>query len=179
MIELKLTLALAFISILQFSQAALALTRDYEGTLGKKGIGMTLNVEKPYYFYNDFLKNIPLQESQDEKGNTVIYELDSKGAKVAVFKCQFPDKDPDGKFSGKINQEVILGTWSHLDGSGSQPFKLREVGGVGSDGEKRYQVAGVDNDAVFEAKVQKWHEKSCAIQLNYSRTMMESLLQAI
>jgi hypothetical protein len=158
--------------LLQLSPAAWALTRDYEGTLGNKSIGMTLDVEKPYYFYNDFLKNIALQESKDEKGNMVLFELDSKGAKVAVFKCQFPVKDPDGRLKGKLDKEVIIGTWSHLDGSGSLPFKLREVGGVGNDGEKRYEVAGVDNDAAFETGVQKWRK---AVITNDRKTVVSMI----
>jgi hypothetical protein len=149
-------------------QTSQALTEDYTGTIGKKAVGLTFGADPPgkkaggnscgYYFYDDFLKDILLESDKDEHGQALLYELDGKGERAAVFKCTFPETDPHGHFgkSKLKDHEVIVGTWSRLDGSGSLPFYLQMSGGVGAEGEKRYTVAGVNDDIAFEARVRKW-----------------------
>jgi len=146
---------------------AFGLTTDYEGTIGDQKIGLTLGLENSkqsrpgnevcgYYFFDRNLKNIFLHSEKDKKGDLILYELDDAGNRTGVFKCTYPDKDPKGHFRSRIHGEVIEGTWSRIDGSDSRPFYLYQTGGVGAEGDRRYAVAGVPDDAVFESKVQKW-----------------------
>jgi hypothetical protein len=147
--------------------AALAATRDFKGTIGNKGVGLTLGAKKPagwkgkgpvcgYYFYNQSLQDIPLQSGKaDVQGQTVFYELDAKGNRTAVFKCRYQKPRLVSFF--KIRPGIMMiGTWSHLNGSGSLPVRLEDVGSVEADGDKRYAIAGVADDEALEAKVQKW-----------------------
>ncbi|MFA7335427.1 MAG: hypothetical protein WC028_01480 [Candidatus Obscuribacterales bacterium] len=144
----------------------LALTNDYKGTIGTRGIGLTMGINRPaslkdksvcgYYFYNDVMKNSYLEGGQVDHGEFVLYELDAKGSRKSVFTCKYAKEDPAGHFKGELSDEVIVGVWSRLDGTDRQPLYLAKLGGVGAEGDRRYAVADVENDSAFEAKVQKW-----------------------
>jgi hypothetical protein len=160
---------------------------NYDGKLGTTGIGMTLYTKESKdllgaehvvgkYFYNQYLKDIKIEGETDGKRGITLYEYDDKGNKVAVIKGSFPEKDPEGQFgASKLGSEVLIGTWSRLNGDNSLPFAVRMNGTTLSspDGDS-YSVAGVKDPIVFESKVRKFRSavisgdrKMVAAQIRY------------
>ena len=183
-IRLLESLTISISVALCLAGAASAMTDDWVGDIGKRGIGLTLSVStgktaasgndfEGYYFYNDVMKNLPIERERQD-GKSYMYEVNAAGQRVSKFVCSYPAKDPRGHFKGKIDGEVMVGTWSKMDGSNSTPFYLSKQSGVGAEGEKRYAMVGVKDDAAFEKKVQKFRtavltgdKKTAASMINF------------
>ena len=98
---------------------------NYDGTIGEGyRARMTLVFRgaqvEGLYFYATQLRDIALRGTTDGS-DLVLDELDAKGTPVARFEAKFVDRDPKQRFSGKLECEVVSGTWRKLDGGQALP----------------------------------------------------------
>jgi hypothetical protein len=148
--------------------ASAARLSEYEGTIGSAKVKFTIVSEatslagglppgplKGEYFYVSYLTDIPLEGEVGDDRSVTIYELGENNKRTAVIKGQFPETDPQHHFANKakLESEVITGTWSRLDGSGTLPVYLCSQSDTFADMEHRYINAGVQDDKALETKV--------------------------
>lgn len=135
--------------------------RNYAGVIGSDlKISMTLIMQGQdvhgVYFYNKWLKDIPIKGSLKDNRSVVLKEYDAKGIVTAVFKARFADRAPEYGDS-QLKYEVLEGTWSRPDGSESKKFRvLLDNATYRPQGKGRYYVAGFDDDRAVESFAQKF-----------------------
>jgi hypothetical protein len=166
---------------------------EYEGTIGSAKVKVTIVSQattligglpsgplKGEYFYVSFLKDIPIEGEIGSDRSITIYELGENNKRIAVIKGQFPETDPQHHFltKSKLESEVITGTWSRLDGSGTLPVYLCSAADTFSDMDHRYINAGVQDDKALESKVRAFRsaviageKKSVSTMINYPITI--------
>src|SRR5205823_3392325 len=80
-----------------------------------------------------------------------LEERDPSGKVLSRIEGAFPDKDPKGRFSGPLEQEVLQGTWTGADGS-------KKTLDLTLDHESSYDSAGVTDPAAFESAVRRFRK---------------------
>lgn len=141
---------------------------EYEGTIGSARVKFTIQSQatslsgalpagplKGEYFYVAYLTDIPFEGEIGDDRSITIYELGDNNKRTAIIKGQFSETDPQHHFASKakLESEVIIGTWSRLDGSGILPVYLCSQSDTFADIEHRYIDAGVQDDKALENKV--------------------------
>lgn len=169
----KALLAVLSLSFCSHEAALAARLSEYTGTVGSAKVRFTVvsqatSLSGPLpagpltgnYFYTRYLKDIPIEGEIGTDRDITIYELDEQNKKSAVIKGKFPEKDPQHHFGGsaKLGTEVIVGTWSRLDGTGSLPVYLNSVSDTFADLQHRYLAAGIQDDQSLEAKVRSFRD---------------------
>lgn len=129
---------------------------EYSGTIGNLKIGMTLRSDgqniSGEYFYDKWLRDIPIKGNIDNKNNVVLYEYDCNGNIIALFKGRFFNCSNFNSGCG-----LVEGVWSKADESGSKNFKIELIYSTYyKPGKGRYYVAGFDNDVAVEVFVQQF-----------------------
>jgi hypothetical protein len=128
---------------------------QYEGSLGESRIGMTIirdgnQIEGGHYFYQKFLRDIPITGFMKDSQIT----LDEAG--TGTFHLHFAGNGSEGgqplDFANSIGME---GTWTSADGRRTYPVSLRGtlIRG-GTDNGHRYGDVTRETDAEFEHRVQ-------------------------
>ena len=157
--DLARILSAGFLSVaLSHPLAATPVHHQYEGKLGENRIGLTVirtgnRIQGGHYFYQKFLKDIPLTGSFD--GSQIT--LDEMG--TGTFRLHFVGSGSNGgrplDFGNSVGME---GVWVSLDGARSYPVSL---GGTtiwqGAEGERRYSGVTNESDAAFEQRVQSFY----------------------
>ena len=130
---------------------------NYTGTIADNlKIGMTLVMTgkdvSGVYFYNKWLRDIPIKGSTNNDGSIVLNEYDQNGQLSGVFKGHSLDHVPEfGNQQTLTKYEVIEGVWSNPDGVDSKPFRLvMDNATYRPIGYGRYHVAGFNNDKDVE-----------------------------
>ena len=143
---------------------------NYQGTIGDIKIRMTLILDgvslddnfmgkqvTGTYFYVKWLKDIEIRGAVDNDRNFEFYEYDKAGNITGRFKGRFPETDPRGNNKSKLENEVLIGTWSRPDGTDSKPFYLDQDSITPREkGKGRYFDAGVEDDEAFEKIVRQF-----------------------
>jgi hypothetical protein len=130
------------------------LRKQYEGTLGKSRIGMTVildegKIKSGYDFYRKFLRDIPITGTVDDSG----IKLRETGG--GTFHLHFVGKGSEGNQPLDFDHSVGLeGTWSNSDGSRSYAVSLHGTTTGPDTPTPRCADVTSDSDAVFETKVQ-------------------------
>jgi len=137
--------------------------QSYSGTMGDGiKIGMWLAFDGEHvtgaYFYVKYLKYIYLKGDLDGSGTVELREYDCKGKQTALFKGRFLAEDPEKKFQGKLDKEVLSGVW--VEGNKSFPFILRWTHTTtGPRGFGRYPFSkSYDEDEKIEQTIQAFRE---------------------
>jgi hypothetical protein len=143
--------------LLAFAAHAEVTQHQYEGSLGKSRIGMTVlregnRVEGGHYFYQEFLKDIALTGSME---NSQITLAETGGG---TFHLHFVGNGSDGgrplDFENSIGMD---GTWNSGDGAHTYPVSLRGTTiRQGTDPDGRYRDITNEGDAAFESRVQSF-----------------------
>ena len=145
----------AFPAIAYGRQSDDVVQHQYEGSLGKSRIGMTIlregdKIEGGHYFYQRYLVDIPITGTVEDGSRVTLREPGG-----GTFHLHFVGNGSEGNepldFENSIGME---GTWSSADGSRSYPVTLH--GTVIRDGEggRRYGDVTTEDDARFERHVQ-------------------------
>lgn len=113
------------------------------------------------YFYNKYLRDIGLSGKVLNRNQIRLEEHNEQGEAVAVFEghfIEYRNKDPRksyGNSTGKLDKEVIVGTWQKVGHEKKMPFYLAlDNATYRSKGEGRYAAAGVEDDSVIEQSAQ-------------------------
>jgi hypothetical protein len=148
----------SFVTFLSFAfgqQAKVIENHQYEGTLGKSRIGMTViregNVIKSgHYFYQQFLQDIPIAGSAR---NSQVTLTEAGGG---TFRLHFRSNGSQGDQLLDFENSVGMnGTWTSGDGSRSYTVSLHGTTiSEGEDNGHRYQGVTNESDAAFESRVQ-------------------------
>jgi hypothetical protein len=130
---------------------------QYEGSLGKSRIGMTMlregdKIEGGHYFYQEFLKDIAIAGSME---NSEITLTETGGGR---FHLHFVGNGSDGGRPLDFENSIgMAGTWSSADGAHTYPVSLRGTTvREGADAAGRYRDISSESDAAFEARVQSF-----------------------
>jgi hypothetical protein len=130
---------------------------QYSGTLGQSRIGLTVQVENGratggHYFYQKYLKDIPLTAKQDN-GTLQLKEAGGE------FRLHFKGDGSEARAPLTFENSIGLdGTWTSSDGARSLPVSLtgQTVLPTSEDG-RRYSDVTAESDARFEKRVQAFY----------------------
>jgi hypothetical protein len=145
---------LGFCAVLSSQQKNELVQHQYEGKLGTSRIGLTViregnNIKGGHYFYQKFLRDIPITGSTQGSHVTLVEE----GA--GTFSLDFVGNGSEGgkplDFENSIGMD---GTWSSKDGSHNYAVSLRGTTIREADNRPRYADVTKESDAEFEKRVQ-------------------------
>jgi hypothetical protein len=128
---------------------------QYEGNLGKNRIGMTIlrkgnRIDGGHYFYQKFLKDIPITGSVKD---TQITLMEDGGG---TFQLHFVGNGSAGDHPLDFENSIGMdGTWKSADGTRLYPVSLRgTLIRPGADNVHRYSDVTSESDTAFESRVQ-------------------------
>ncbi len=145
---------LGFCGTLPSQQKNELVQHQYEGTLGRSRIGLTVtrqgnNIKGGHYFYQKFLRDIPITGSMQGSHVTLVEEGGG------TFSLNFVGNGSEGgkplDFENSIGMD---GTWTSKDGSRTYAVSLRGTTIREADNRPRYADVTKENDAQFEKRVQ-------------------------
>jgi hypothetical protein len=153
LIALAATL-LGFCAVLSSQQKNELVQHQYEGKLGTSRIGLTVtregnNIKGGHYFYQKFLRDIPITGSTQGSHVTLVEEGGG------TFSLDFVGNGSEGSkpldFENSIGMD---GTWTSKDGSHKYAVSLRGTTIWEADSRPRYADVTKESDAEFEKRVQ-------------------------
>src|SRR5579883_828829 len=127
---------------------------QYEGNLGTSRIGMTViregnDIKGGHYFYQRFLKDIPITGSII--GSRITIAEAGGGAFHLHFVGNGSEADRPLDFENSVGME---GTWSNVDGTRTYPVSLHgTVVRPGAGDERRYREVTDESDERFEGRI--------------------------
>jgi hypothetical protein len=128
---------------------------QYEGNLGKSRIGMTIihernRIDGGHYFYQKFLKDIPITGSVKDSQITLM-----EGA-GGTFQLHFVGNGSEGDHPLDFENSIGMdGTWKSADGTRVYPVSLQgTLIRSGADNVHRYSDVTSESDTAFESRVQ-------------------------
>jgi hypothetical protein len=128
---------------------------QYEGTLGKTRVGMTVlrdgnKIEGGHYFYQQFLEDIAITGSFE---NSQVTLTETGGG---TFRLQFVGNGSDGGRPLDFENSIGLdGTWTSADGASTYPVSLRGATiRQGDDDGSQYRDITSESPEAFETRVQ-------------------------
>lgn len=129
------------------------LVRDrYDGNLGRNRVGITIvrqgdSIRGGHYFYQKYLKDIPLTGGVDGSNVTL-------NESTGTFHLHFVGNGSEHGESLHFENSVgMTGTWTTADGRRSYPVSLPGMFEIAYNG-RRYAQVTDDSDAAFEKHVQ-------------------------
>jgi hypothetical protein len=132
-----------------------SLQNEYEGTLGKMRIGLTVvyeggKIEAGHYFYQKFLEDIPIV------GFTQGPQITLTGSGGETFHLHFVGNGSEGDQTLDFQNSIGMdGVWTSAEGRRSYPVSLHQTTGRnGADDGHRYSDITTESDAAFERRVQ-------------------------
>jgi hypothetical protein len=156
--------ALVITAALLFSTAARAQLKDgscsaYAGTLAESTrIGIQLYAQgqtlEGFYFYDKYLKDIPLKGSFTGQRDLQLVETNEGGHPNGTFQLHLAERDPHDHVAEELQGEVLQGTWSPANGEKPLAVYLRMQRSCAKPGESEYAVAGASDAALVERNVQ-------------------------
>ena len=123
-------LLIAFFCLVSLELAAQVFTEgisDFNGQLGKDPIRMSLvadsNPEQIVgtYFYKRDLKDISVKGSVHGRDLDFI-QYGSDGSEQGGFLLKMVEHDPNGRLSGELQGEILIGKWIGSSGGRKVPF---------------------------------------------------------
>ncbi len=148
------TTLLGFCAVLSSQQKNELVQHQYEGKLGTSRIGLTViregkNIKGGHYFYQKFLRDIPITGST--QGSHVALVEEGGG----TFSLDFVGNGSEGSKPLDFENSVGMnGTWTSKDGSHNYAVSLRGTTIREADNRPRYADVTKESDAEFEKRVQ-------------------------
>lgn len=148
------TTLLGFCAVLSSQQKNELLQHQYEGKLGTSRIGLTViregkNIKGGHYFYQKFLRDIPITGSTQGSHVTLVEEGGG------TFSLDFVGNGSEGSKPLDFENSVGMnGTWTSKDGSHNYAVSLRGTTIREADNRPRYADVTKESDAEFEKRVQ-------------------------
>lgn len=135
----------------------------YSGTMGEStGIGMMLYAKDKAlngaYFYNQYLKDIPLAGNVTGDRDLSLQETDAAGAAKGTFHLHLAEHDAQYRSTEVLQWEALKGTWTSADGAKTYPVVLRLQHECAKTAGREYEVAGSRDDAVVEKNAQAFYK---------------------
>ena len=124
-------------------------------------ISMTLFLQEAKlqasYFYNKYLKDIPLSGQYTGGRELTLEEDDSSGDVQGLFRLRFVETDPDLKSDKPLDVDVLRGDWTREAGNTIFPVRLRLAYSCISLVGERNAYAGAASDELVEKNAQGFY----------------------